>query len=360
MDKPKKVILGISGGIDSAMSAVLLKEKGHEVMGIYFEMQAIPGHLRERLKQIEQVTGINIHIADLKSQFSHRVIQPILAMYKKGFTPSVCTICNKQIKWHYLKQWAANFGCTSYATGHYAGKTYYNGHYYLCCATDPAKDQTYYLWDVPERIIRNMVLPLEHYTKEQVKELAQGAGLGFLLAHDESRGTCFMQHQSLEQLYEQQYPGELHGLNRGKVLSPDGEVLGWHKGYPLYTVGQQRGITLHKNGKWAVKKTDAHNNILYVDKPGNLTSRHFSIYQAHFINEHEVLHAEKLKVLVRGFGWNPEGYAQVKRTRAGSYDILLDKPAWAPCPGQPAVLYHNGRLLGGGLISHVSFSEAQV
>ncbi len=345
----KKVVAGISGGIDSAVTASLLKEEGYDVSGIHILVGDLDNAIAERLQKIEQHLNIPIQIIDACGRFQNSVINYFRREHLAGRSPSPCAICNPTFKWEILKENMLKTGADRIASGHYIQKEQIDGHWYLKKGEDQKKDQSYFLWGLDQEIIGKLIAPLGNNEKQTTRKLAKQHGLEFLLDTKESTGLCFSQGLAYKELIGKHIP-EAKNIGQGPVKDDSGKIIGSHKGYIYYTIGQKKGLNLNTKGNFCVTGIFAKENTLVVSTPENLWKRSFEFDHHMFVNTKKILNNKKLQVKIRGFGWNPEGYAQIFQQSNDTYKVELENPAWAPAPGQPAVFYDNELLLGGGLI----------
>lgn len=346
-----KIVVGISGGIDSAVTAYRLKQEGYEVIGAHLQVTENPIVDPEKIERIKNALEIPIHILHVEEKFKRIVLKNFKEDHLAGRTPSPCIVCNPELKWQALYELAEQVEAEYIASGHYINKEKINDTWYLLKGIDAVKDQSYFLWRLTQPQLNKMHTPLGEISKNEVIAYAKETNLHFLAEQKESTGLCFAQGLSYPELLEQYIP-EIKTLGTGEVWNSDNEVVGSHKGYVYYTIGQKRGIYFfddaHKG--LCIVKLDAENNRIYVDNEDSLWVNSFFINQCDFVNEQEVLRHKQLTVMVRGIGRNPAGYGQVSIMHDGMYQVELENPAWAMAPGQPVVFYHENRLLGGGIM----------
>lgn len=344
-----RVFLGISGGIDSAASIVMLKEMGYEVIGVYLLMRdgQLSGEVKSQLDDISQKTGIEILVHDVREQFEKYVVKPFIASYIAGETPSPCADCNPLIKWHSLMEVADSHGGGWIATGHYCRVVVHDGLYYLAKGRDPLKDQSYYMWQLPQSILSRALFPLGEMTKGEVRDFMRCHDWEVMVEKRESMGICFLEGKRYTQWLVEHSVEE----RRGEVVDIHGSVIGEHRGYPFYTLAQKRGFTLYggEHGL-AVTQIDCERNRLVVGDSKLLQSNVFYIKRWHFVSQSEIFSEQCLEVKVRGVGENPRGYCTVKQEGEMMKVTLLSDTAWAVTKGQPVVFYVNDRLIGGGIV----------
>ncbi|MCC8173020.1 MAG: tRNA-specific 2-thiouridylase, partial [Odoribacter sp.] len=240
----ESVVVGISGGVDSLMTAILLKEKGYRVVSVNLVLW---GEKQENplLADLCQRLNIELIYADVRKLFKTEIIDSFVHGYLNGVTPNPCTICNPLIKWETLKKVADERGVEKMATGHYIQIAKYNGNYYIHKSKDVNKDQSYFLWGLGQDILSRAITPLGNYRKEEVKQMAVEYGFKEMAAKRESMGICFLQGKDYRDFIKT-YTGKENN-HRGDIKDREGTVIGEHIGILNYTIGQKTGI-LNKQG----------------------------------------------------------------------------------------------------------------
>lgn len=352
----KKVLHGISGGIDSTVAAILLLEHGYEVVGITLRLYEKSGKFSalspsesyiNRAKEIADKLGIRHHIADAEEKFERNVIDVFRNEYLAGRTPSPCILCNTQIKWPVMIEKAAEMGCDFISTGHYAKILKSKGSWYIHKGKDPVKDQSYFLWNLNQQKLQKTLMPLGDLLKKEVVEIARKNNL--LFGRKESMGVCFLEDKDYRKFLEDD-PVHLDSpVGEGKVLDVAGKEIGKHKGYPYYTVGQKRDIQSFDGKEWYVISINAGKNILVAGTREYLYSDQFRVHQFYFANREDMF-LEQISVLVRGYGLNPKGFCRITPLSEDLLQVDLDEKAWAMAPGQPVVFYHEDRVIGGAIV----------
>ena len=342
----EKVVVGLSGGVDSFVTALLLQQRGYEVIGVTLALWK-----ENELAEVEAVCRklkIPLLLRDGRELFRRIIVAPFIDSYLHATTPCPCCLCNSYVKWALLDQVAWEVGATRIATGHYVRIIRKDGLYYICRGIDLHKDQSYFLWGAPHAILAKAITPLGDFTKIQVKNWASEQGYQRLAAKKESMGICFLEGKDYRE-FIQGYLGEEKTETPGDILDRQGRLLGKHHGLLHYTIGQKRGIPSHGGQAFYVAEIDEARNIIIADTKSGLLKMSLKIGQTH-ISCHDDLQATDITVKIRGIGLNPQGFVSIEKLLQGHLRIHLSDPAWAVAPGQPVALYRGDRLIGGGIV----------
>ncbi len=353
MKKKPTVAVGLSGGVDSSVSAVLLKEKGYQVIGffLHFWNEKVKGSCRENIccsleaqedaRAVAQKLGIPFYTLNLKAKFKEKVVEPFLQDYAEGKTPNPCVNCNNFIKFGEFLHKAKVLGADFLATGHYAKikKVKNNGKVSqkLLIPKDKKKDQTYFLHGLKSKQLEKIIFPLANLNKDEVREIARNYGLKTAIKK-ESQEVCFV-HDGLED-----FLGRNLKLNQGSIVDRStGDILGNHKGLALFTIGQRKGLGL-SGGPWFVVGFDYNKNIVFVSRQEkDLLVEDFKIKNVNWINGFPEKQSN-LKCCVRYHG----NLVCCKVEKSGQ--VKLNKPLRAVTAGQFCVFYQGNNCLGGGVI----------
>jgi len=347
MMKKKTVLVGMSGGVDSAMAAFLLKEDGYKVRGVTLEL-----YDHERGSQLQNIIShldIEHCFVDVRNEFRNIVIEYFIDEYKKGRTPSPCYYCNENIKFPVLLKLAESLDAEYIATGHYVNKEFINDKFYITRGTDKKKDQSYYLWKINQETLQKTLFPLGNKNKDEIKSLAFAKGFESLVNKKESTGVCFLKEENYRDFLVKYSPSKFKNIGKGEVKNKEGKKIGEHDGYPFYTIGQKSGIITNINGEFFVSCIDPVNNALYVDQKSNLFSDQMELINYYF-HDIDDINIEGITAVVRGIGINPKGYCKIQIINSNKARVKLDDPAWATAPGQPVVFYIGNRVIGGGIV----------
>ena len=352
--------MAMSGGIDSTVSAMLLREQGYELVGVTFRtFDSIRESCLARekgccsidsimeAKNMARTLGFEHHILDLRDTFREHVIGNFVDEYMRGRTPNPCVLCNSSIKWGKLLDMADEMGCEKIATGHYAQIVECDGHHYLANAADTHKDQTYFLWMLTEQNLARTIFPLGGYTKQQVRQMAAERGFVKLSQKTESQEICFVPNNDYRTFLAEQVPDFAEKCKNGDFIDKNGTVVGTHEGFPNYTIGQRKGLKVAFGTPKYVTRIDAANNRVTLGDRDDLLSSTLSASNCRFVD------AEKLSM-------NPRVLARIRHKTAATpatieidgnrCTLQFDEPVWGITPGQSLVLYQDGKVVGGGVI----------
>lgn len=348
----------MSGGVDSAVAAHLLKKAGHDVIGVTLEMfdrsvltpaaQALLSSATpiEDARDAADKLGMPHHVVNASNEFRHSVIEPFIETYRTGGTPNPCVECNRCVKFGRLLDVAEELGYPFLATGHYAKieKTA-GGRYLIRRAEDAKKDQTYMLWSLTQKQLSRIIFPLGDITKEEAKEIA--ASLGFLSAkRKESQDICFIPDGDYAAFIEHA-TGE--SFPAGDFLDKDGFKVGKHKGIIHYTVGQRKGLGIALGEPMYVSKKDAEKNTVTLVRNEELFQRHVEVTRANLMLTDRIDVPIRVRAQVR-YHHTPVP-ATVTEISDDRLLVEFDEPVRAVAPGQSLVFYEGEYLAGGGIIS---------
>jgi tRNA-specific 2-thiouridylase len=344
------ITVAMSGGVDSSVAAAILQKAGHKVFGVtmrHFDSLAYGFPAEDNLeksiedaRQVCEKLGIKHQVVDIQASFKKIVETNFIQEYQNGRTPNPCTLCNPTIKWGILLQKCKNLGADKMATGHYIKLRERAGIYHIFRAEDKAKDQSYMLWQLSQEQLAQTLFPLADLQKEEVRKIAQELGMQ-VHAKTDSQEICFIPGH-----YEDYLQKHLK-FTPGDIVLPDGKVIGKHRGLPLYTIGQRKGLNTPWSAALYVLKLDVDRNRLVVtDEPDDLLQEEFKIGQVNWLGKKPQI--EELQVQIR-YNSKPQKVAQLKLQTDSAW-VKLAKPARAITPGQSAVFYRKDELLGGGII----------
>lgn len=348
MIQPKeKILLAMSGGTDSSVAAILLLEQGYDVEGVTFITYSETAEFISEAAQLASDLSIRHHVMDVREPFNKIVVSYFLDEYKQGRTPNPCVFCNEKLKWVKLVEKADELGIDKIATGHYSNVVTVDDNYFISKGVDPAKDQSYFLWRLPQSILKRIYFPLSNLTKDRVKEIAKEKGFLRLSKKAESMGVCFLQDKDISSFLFDEI--QIDDRVPGEVISKDGQVVGTHKGLPFYTIGQKRDLGNLVQKSVCVTSIDAVNNRLLIGHPDDLWTRILVVSDFLFADPNQINDDEIYHVRIRGLDKVPYNLANVK-LHGDQLEINFQEPVWAITPGQSVVVYREKVLLGGGII----------
>lgn len=349
-----KVVLGMSGGVDSSVAAWLLKRQGYDVIGVFmrnWHEEDKDGHCTAEqdytdVRKVADFLNIPYYSVDLSKEYMDEVFSLFLEEYKKGRTPNPDVLCNKEIKFGHFKKIAKDIGVDLIATGHYAGILKTDGRTYLTRARDENKDQTYFLNQLTENQISNVIFPLSELTKPEVRKIALANKLPTAEKKD-STGVCFIGERNFKKFLSEYVP-----MKPGKIVSLEGHELGTHEGVFYYTIGQRKGIGLGGAGTgepYYVVKKDVEKNILYVNQ-GPCKELFFNELVASDFNFITQKSIDGDRVFARIRHRQPLVPATLNYLENNKVKLIFDSPVRAVSAGQYAVIYQDKICLGGGVI----------
>ena len=351
-----KIVVGISGGVDSSVAAYLLKKQGHEVIGLFMinweekDGACTAEEDYEDVKRVCNKLGIPYFSVNYAKEYYQRVFQYFLEEYKAGRTPNPDVLCNREIKFGPFLDKAITLGADMIATGHYAKKIEKDGKFYLAKADDHNKDQSYFLNQLSQYQLSKVLFPLAEISKPQVREIAKKLELSTATKKD-STGICFIGERNFKKFLSEFLPAQ-----PGDIVDRQGRVVGKHDGLMYYTLGQRRGLNIGGlkggNGKrWFVLEKDLQNNRLIVSQGEDdlLFSDGLFATDMNWIPEKP--EKEEFECYAKFRYRQPDQKVKVKITGATTIQVDFDQKQRAITPGQFVVLYdNNGICLGGGII----------
>ncbi len=357
----QKVVVGMSGGVDSSAAAFLLLKQGFDVVGVSLKF-AVWNHEKNLLKEnvccssgsflvaknICNQLGVPFKIIDVKERFLEKVINYWKKEIKNYNTPNPCIVCNHEVKIQALIEFAKTIGAQYVATGHYAKVDFdkKTKMYHLKSAKDKTKDQIYFLSQLNQSQLKMLKFPLSEYTKEEVYKIVKKAGFKVFQKTKQSQDFCFVANKSYEALVETEL-----GFEKGDIVDANFKKIGQHKGLAFYTIGQRKGINL-SGGPFYVKSKNILKNELVVTKnKKDLFEKEFEIKNVKLmgVKEEDI---DKKEVLVQIRYGDKKAKAKIFVLKKGVLKVVLQKPKMAITPGQFAVLYLKNKCIGSGPIKN--------
>lgn len=341
----KKVMVALSGGVDSAVTAALLLEQGYEVIGVHMRLLSGVEHESsdEDARQVANELGIEFHSLDCRDEFNRVIVQNFCDEYLNGRTPNPCILCNRHMKFGYLLQVADELGADFLATGHYARIDYSGDVPVLRRGHDLKKDQSYFLFTLTAEQLKRVMFPLEDTTKEQVKEIAQRLNLS--ARHNaESQDVCFIPDNDYVNFLRKQALTLPQG---GNIIHVNGKVLGRHSGTYRYTIGQRKGLGIGWSEPLYVVSIDVTKNQVVVGEKQFLKTTELVVNDVVWS---QLPVESKLRVDCRIRYRHNEALATVYTDDQNTVRVVFDQPQIGVTPGQSAVFYQEDAVIGGGWI----------
>lgn len=355
------VVVGMSGGVDSSVAALLLKEQGYNVIGLFMhnweetddDGECTAADDWEDVKRVCDKIGIPYYSVNFAEQYLDRVFSEFLEEYKKGRTPNPDVLCNREIKFGPFLEKALMIGADHVATGHYANVREENGLYYLERAKDENKDQTYFLNQLNQAQLSKVMFPVGNIEKPVLRQIAEKAGL-ITAKKKDSTGVCFIGERKFRKFLQNYLPAKT-----GEIRDEKGNVVGKHEGVMFYTYGQRRGLHIGgmhggNGGRWFVYDKDVKNNILYVSQgdEGRLYSRGLVSYAINWIPKEP---DQKTFTCLARFRHRQPLQEVTVTIEEGKITVMFKDKQRAITPGQYVVFYNERDCLGGGKIEEVIF-----
>lgn len=361
MSEKGRVLVAMSGGIDSTITAVKLKEEGYDVIGITMKTwdYAISGGSKKEtgccsLDSINDARAICVEhgiphfILDIRSEFGDAVIDDFVGEYLSGRTPNPCVLCNTHIKWTALIKRANQLDCEYIATGHYANIREENGRYVVSKGKDSWKDQSYVLWGVSQENLKRTLLPMGQYHKSNIKKEALDRGYVELANKSESYEICFIPDNDYRGFLKRRVDGLEERVSGGDFILTDGTKVGEHDGYPFYTIGQRKGLGIALGDPKYVVDINADTNTVVLGKKEDLKRKGMFVSDLNMVKFDRIPDGMEAKAKVRYK--HQEQLCNLYREDDDILRVEFYEGVESIAPGQSAVFYDGDDLLGGGRI----------
>ena len=356
--REKRVLVGMSGGIDSSATCIMLQEQGYEVVGMTMRTwdvasqfstseQKEPDFILEA-KALAQKLGIEHHVADVREEFKQVIVKYFIDEYMQGRTPNPCVMCNPIFKERLLCEWADRTGCAWISTGHYCRLEKRADKLYILTGHDNTKDQSYFLWRLPQEVLQRFLFPLGGYTKQEVRNYLKEKGFETKAKEGESMEICFIEGDYRDFL-RQQCPDIDTKIGPGYFVDNKGLKIGQHKGFPYYTIGQRKGLGIALGHPAHVLRINAEKNTVMLGTADDLKTEYMLVENAMITDMQELLKHPNLTVRIR-YRSKPIP-CQVLPLDNGQILVHFLGEASAIAPGQSAVFYDGERMLGGAFIA---------
>ncbi|MEI6950282.1 tRNA 2-thiouridine(34) synthase MnmA [Paraflavisolibacter sp. H34] len=361
MSKKGKVLVAMSGGIDSTVTALMLHEQGYEVVGITmktWDYTASGGSKKETgccnldsfndARQAAVEHGFPHYILDIRDEFGSFVVENFVDEYLSGRTPNPCVLCNTHIKWRALLKRADALGCDFIATGHYASVyQHQNGRFVITKGVDETKDQSYVLWGLEQDLLSRTLLPLGGYRKTEIRQMAHDFGYPELAKKSESYEICFVPDNDYRGFLKRKVEGLEDKVAGGNFVDKSGKVLGIHKGYPFYTIGQRKGLDIALGKPAYVTHIDPETNTVVLGDEEDLEKEDMQVARINWI-KYDGLEGE-LEAITK-IRYKDKGSLSTLRVDGTNAVVRFYEKAKGIAPGQSAVFYEGNDVIGGGII----------
>lgn len=361
MSRKGKVLVAMSGGIDSTVTALMLNEQGYEVIGITMKTwdYASSGTSKKetgccnldsfndaRMAAVQH--GFPHFVLDIRNEFGDFVIENFVEEYMAGRTPNPCVMCNTHIKWRALLKRADALDCEFIATGHYGNiRQFENGRYAVSKGVDDTKDQSYVLWGLQQDLLKRTMLPLGKYRKTEIRQMAFDFGYPELAKKAESYEICFVPDNDYRGFLKKKVNGLEERLANGNFVDKSGRILGKHKGYPFYTIGQRKGLDIALGKPAYVTEILPETNTIVLGDEGDLDQREMSVGQLNMMKYENIQPGMEVMTKIR---YKSAPSLSILQPQGKDVSVRFFEDVKSIAPGQSAVFYEGDDVIGGGII----------
>jgi tRNA-specific 2-thiouridylase len=342
--KKNRILVALSGGVDSSVAAALLQQSGYHVEGAIMLLEGLAEQSIDLAEGVAERLDIPFHRFDFRTEHHEKIVNYFVEEYQRGRTPNPCILCNKVIKFDLFMQKAEELAISHMATGHYARIEQKGTRFILKKGVDN-NEQSYFLYRLDQKQLSRTVFPLGEYTKEQVRALARAHGLP-TAQHKKSQDVCFIPDGDYTIFLKKRI-----SASHGPILTEDGRKVGEHEGITNYTIGQRHGIGISHKQPYYVTRIDAEKNRIYIGKKKDVYKREFTASKLNFIPFKTLEQRLKVSARIRYFSTASE--AMVDPIGSDRIKVIFTRPQWAITPGQSAVFYTGDVVIGGGIIERV-------
>lgn len=361
--KGARVVVAMSGGVDSSVAAAWLKSQGYDVIGISLQLHDMAANIENKFgtccsltdindaRRVAQKIDIPFYVSNMEAEFDKNVVDDFVQEYLNGRTPNPCVRCNEKVKFSRLMDWAMDLGADYLATGHYANVRMNpdNKAWELLKGEDPNKDQSYFLFTMKQQDLSKTLFPVGHLAKNQVRELAERFELNHVASKPDSQEICFVQARNYKEFIEQRVPPSL--LKPGHIIDTGGAVVGSHTGLHQFTVGQRKGLGLAVSEPLYVVALDNRRNEVVVGPEEALLRTRCTVSNVHWISEPGLDRPTEFQAKIRYRA--KDSRVSIKPLLDNRVEVSFDEPQRAITPGQALVLYRDRQVMGGGWIEDV-------
>lgn len=360
MSRHGRILVAMSGGIDSTVTAMMLHEEGYEVVGITMKTwdYATSGGIKKETgccsldsindaREMAVKVGFHHFILDIREEFGNYVIDNFVDEYLAGRTPNPCVLCNTHIKWQALLRRADALDCAKIATGHYAQIKAADGRYFVSKSVDESKDQSYVLWGLDQECLRRSKFPIGGFRKADIRQMALDWGYAELSKKAESYEICFVPDNDYRRFLRKQVPDLAEKVGQGEYVNSDGEVIGYHQGYPFYTIGQRKGLGMACGTPKFVVNIDPATNRVVLGDVEDLIKTGMYVYK---INSMKYAHIPENQEFLTKVRYHDPGALALATYDQEKIKVEFLAQVKGIAPGQSAVFYEDDDVVGGGII----------